>query len=526
MMEDAQIPVLLTQKDLLERLSLLSATSSLLPTPCSLICLDTDWETIAQEPDEPPESAVTPDNLAYVIYTSGSTGKPKGTMLRHRGLCNLTDVQRRAFDIREQSRILQFSPLSFDASVWETFMALRNGATLCLAPQETLASGHDLVRLMDEEDVTNVTLPPSMLAVMPREELPDLETIISAGEACTADLVAQWASGRDFFNAYGPTETTVCASMYCCDEHDSQNPPIGGPIDNAQLYILDQALQPVPVGVPGELLVGGVSLARGYLKRPALTAEHFIPHPFADEPGARLYRTGDLVRYRPDGNIEFLGRVDHQVKVRGFRIELGEIETKLAQHPDVQDGAVVAQGDGLEEKRLIGYVVPKNEVEPTSGELRDFLRQTLPEYMVPSAFVTLEALPLSPSGKVDRGALPIPDRDSLDLKQAYVAPRNETEQTLAAIAAELLNVERVGIYDDFFELGGHSLLATQFISRLREAFQVELPLRTLFEKPTVAALAEAIAEAEATDSRPQAPTITPVSRESRRVKRSELTQTK
>jgi len=540
MLEDSQVPVLLTQERLVERLRISesanqqiskSANQQINASP-QVICLDTDWTEIAQESEENPVSGATAESLAYVIYTSGSTGKPKGTMLRHRGLCNLTDAQRRAFGIREGSRVLQFSPLSFDASVWETFMALRNGATLCLARQEVLASGLDLVRLMREDGVTNVTLPPSVLAVLPEEELPELETVISAGEACSAELVARWAPDRDFFNAYGPTETTVCASMYLCDEDDPHNPPIGRPIANTQLYILDRNLQPVPVGVPGELHVGGVSLARGYLNRPELTAEKFIRNPFSDEPGERLYKTGDLVRYRADGNIEFLGRIDHQVKVRGFRIELGEIEAVLGQHPGVQDGVVVVREDVPGDKRLVAYVVPaepalseaEGEPAPAVGELRNFLRKTLPEYMVPSAFVVLEALPLSPSGKVDRRALPAPEGIRPELEREYVAPRNETEEKLAAMCAELLGVDRVGVYDSFFDLGGHSLLATQFISRVRDAFQVELPLRSLFEHPTVDELAEEIGNTRRIAPEPGTPTITRVSRESRRVKRSELSE--
>ena len=524
MLQDSQVPVLLTQGRLVERLQISKSANQQINASPQVICLDADWEIIAQEPDDKPESAVTPENLAYVIYTSGSTGKPKGTMLRHRGLSNLTETQRRAFGIKGGSRVLQFSPFSFDASVWETFMALANGATLCLARQETLASGPDLVRLMRREGVTNVTLPPSVLAVLPTEELPELETVISAGEACSAELVARWAPGRDFFNAYGPTETTVCASMCLCDENDPHNPPIGRPIANTQLYILDQNLQPVPVGVPGELHVGGVSLGRGYLNRPELTTDKFIPNPFSNEPEARLYKTGDLVRYRVDGNIEFLGRIDHQVKVRGFRIELGEIEAVLGQHPDVQNGVVVAREDIPGDKRLVAYVVPEDETAPSVEELRSFLRQTLPEYMVPSAFVTLEAMPLSPSGKVDRRALPAPEGIRPELEREYVAPRNETEEKLAAMCAELLGVDRVGVYDSFFDLGGHSLLATQFISRVRDAFQVELPLRSLFEHPTVDELAEEIGNTRRIAPEPGTPTITRVSRESRRVKRSELSE--
>jgi len=489
MLHDSQTPLLLTQQRLIDALPLHHP---------HIVCLDTDWPAIARQPDHNPASPVTPDHLAYVIYTSGSTGQPKGTMLQHRGLCNLTTVQRQTFHIDPHSRILQFSAFSYDASVWETFMALANGATLCLARAEVVASGPALVHLLRDRRVTNITLPPSILSLLPPQDLPALQTVISAGEACTPDLVAQWAPGRYFFNAYGPTETTVCPSMYRCDENDPLPPPIGRPIANAQLYVLDPNLQPVPVGVPGELHVGGVGLARGYLNRPALTAANFIPHPFSSHPGDRLYKTGDLVRYRPDGNLEFLGRIDHLVKVRGFRIELGEIETALVGHPDVRDGVVVVRQDTPGDKRLVAYLLPATSPGPGVGELRTYLRQTLPEYMVPSAFVTLDTFPLSPSGKVDRRALPPPDKSRPELERAYVAPRDETEAKLAGICAALLDLEQVGIHDSFFDLGGHSLLATQFISRLRETFHVELPLRALFESPTIAELAGRVKAAQET----------------------------
>jgi amino acid adenylation domain-containing protein len=500
MLADARVPVLLTQAHL----------AAHLPThQARVVRLDTDWAEISREPAENVVSEATADNLAYVIYTSGSTGQPKGALLRHRGLCSLAGWQKGMFGISEGSRVLQFSPLSFDASVWETFMALRNGATLVLAPQAVLASGPDLTRLLHQERVTHVTLPPSVLAVLPPAELSELRTVIAAGEACTADLVARWAPGRDFFNAYGPTETTVCAAMYRCDAHDPRNPPIGRPIANSQVYVLDRHLQPVPIGVPGELHVGGVGLARGYWKRPELTADRFIHDLFTPSPpfplsegdteavDARLYKTGDLVRWRADGQLEFLGRLDHQVKLRGFRIELGEIEAVLGRHSQVQDGVVIVREDRPGDKRLVAYLVPVPGALPSVGELKSYLRQTLPEYMLPSAFVMLERLPLSPSGKVDRRALPAPERGDLERERAYVAPRNEVEAGLAEMCRELLGLERVGVDDSFFELGGHSLLATQFISRVREAFGVELPLRTLFERPSVADLAESIQAAKA-----------------------------
>ncbi|MFN8596433.1 MAG: amino acid adenylation domain-containing protein [Anaerolineae bacterium] len=483
------------------------------------VCLDTDWPTIAQLPGTPVGSTATPDHLAYVIYTSGSTGKPKGALLQHRGLCNLATWQQGAFGLGEGSRVLQFSPFSFDASVWETFMALRNGGTLVLARQELLA-GPDLVKVLRDYHVTHVTLPPSVLSVLPADDLPDLKVVIAAGEACPRDLVQRWAIGRDFFNAYGPTETTVCASMYHCTLDDKAAPPIGRPIANTCLYVLDANQQPVPIGVPGELHVGGVSVARGYLQRPELTAEKFVRNPFGGRSaGDRLYKTGDLVRYRPDGNLEFLGRIDQQVKVRGFRIELGEIESALRQHPAIRDCAVIAH-----DNRLIAYLVLNADAQVESSDLKSFLKQHLPDYMLPARFIPLAALPLSPSGKVDRKALPLPETLHLERERDYVPPRTETEAKLAAIAAELLGLKRVGATDNFFDLGGHSLLATQFISRVRTTCQIDLPLRTLFEQPTVAELANEIELSKAAQIETSVtPAITPITRSTRRMKRSELT---
>ena len=499
MIEDSGISVLLTQERIKNEREGASTGQSSIFNLQSLVFLDRDWPIIARQPDSNPEPLVGPDNLAYVIYTSGSTGKPKGTLLRHRGLCNLADVHHRAFDMREGKRVLQFSPFSFDASVWETVMALRNGATLCLAPQETLASGPDILRLMREHGITTATLPPSLLAVLDPEDLPDLETIVAAGEHCSGEIVARWAPGRQFFNAYGPTETTVCASMYLCDTDVfySQGPPIGRPISNFRLYVLDPNLQPVPIGVPGELHVGGVGLAKGYLGRPDMTREAFIHDPFSEGSRDHLYKTGDQVRYLPDGNIEFLGRIDAQVKVRGFRIELGEIETALGQHADVQECAVLAREDQPGDRRLVGYYVSANNSELTAGELKGYLREQLPDYMVPAIFVQLETMPLTPSAKIDRAALPAPDATRPELEREYVAPTTPTEEILVALCAELLAIDRVGIYDSFFDLGGHSLLATQLLSHMREELGVELPLRTIFEHPLVAELAVEVDRAKA-----------------------------
>jgi len=485
MIEDSGLRFVITHEALAQTLPLGQAQA---------ICLDREEGAIAAMSVSDPRREVTADNLAYVIYTSGSTGKPKGTLLPHRGLCNLANAQKRAFHITRHSRILQFASLSFDASVWETVMALLNGAALVLADQETLLTGQGLLSVLKDQQITTVTLPPSVLAVMPQEAIPSLQTIVTAGEKCTRDLVQRWGEGRQFVNAYGPTETTVCASMYETRPHEEIEPPIGKPIDNFRLYVVDENLQAVPIGVPGELCIAGVGLARGYLNRPDLTAERFVPDPFANEAGARMYRSGDLVRWLPDGNLEFLGRIDHQVKVRGFRIELGEIEAVLTTHEKIRDAAVLVREDHPGEQRLVGYYVTEDGQALVANELKAFLKNQLPEYMVPTVFVHLQAMPLTPNGKVDRKALPAPEFSRSELQTEYVAPRNENEEKLAAIVAQLLNLEKVGVFDNFFDLGGHSLLATKFMSRIREQFNVELPLRTLFEKPTIAELAIAIDE--------------------------------
>jgi amino acid adenylation domain-containing protein len=487
MIEDSGVRILLTQQDLKDKI----ATDS-----SDIICLDENWLSISREPQINLYNLNNLDNLAYVIYTSGSTGRPKGTLLRHQGMCNLSAAEIHAFNVGLGSRVLQFSSLSFDAAVWEIFMALLSGATLCLADRETITPAQGLLRILRTEAVNNVTLPPSVLSNMPAESLPNLDTIITAGEKCSRDLVHPWSNCRDFFNAYGPTESTVCASTYLCQEAQMVTPPIGRPIPNFQLYILDSLQQPMPVGVPGELHIGGEGLARGYLGRPELTAENFIPNPFSKEGGERIYKTGDLARYLPDGNIEFLGRIDHQVKVRGFRIELGEIELVLEEHPAIRDVVVLAREDIPGDQRLVAYLIEKDKGFLKIGELRNHLRDHLPDYMIPATFLTLEEFPLTPNGKIDRKALPIPDHSRPELEGEYVAPRNEIEEKIAAICVDLLNIDRVGIYDSFFDLGGHSLLATQFISRLEEMFEVEVPLRNIFDKPTVADLAEFISRNE------------------------------
>jgi hypothetical protein len=342
--------------------------------------------------------------------------------------------------------------------------------------------------LLRDHAVTTVTLPPLILAMLRDEDLPDVRTIVAAGDACSADIVARWSRGRVFLNAYGPTEATVCATVD--DYHGGERKPaIGRPIPNTQVYVLDERLQPVPVGVTGELHIGGVGLARGYLNQPDLTAEKFIPHPFTDEPGVRLYKTGDLARFLPDGQIDFLGRLDHQVKLRGIRVELGEIEAVLSEHKAVREGLVVAGEDATGEKRLVAYVIADRECPPSTSDLRGFLRERLPENMIPSSFVFLDAFPMTASGKVDRQALPAPDGLRAELTTVYAAPQTELERIIAAIWQEALQVHKVGRNDNFFDLGGHSLLLVHVHRRLQERLGTDLALIELFRWPTVGYLA-------------------------------------
>lgn len=771
MMEDARVEVVLTQ----------AAVSEGLPASwAQVVELDSQWEEISTESDERVESGVGGENLVYVIYTSGSTGQPKGVMVQHRSLVNVTLAQIRGFKVHRKTRVLQFASLSFDASVPEIFTALCSGAVVCMATEDAITPGPALTELLSKMAITDVTLPPSVLRVLPADKLPAVETIVSAGEACTPDVVERWAEGRLFINGYGPTEGTVGTAINPSVDPELSN-CIGRPFPNIKVYILNKRLQPTPVSVAGEIYIGGAGVARGYLDEPQLTAERFIPNPFATKPGERLYRTGDLARYLPDGRIEFLGRIDHQVKIRGYRIEPGEIEVALKEHPAVHTAVVIVREDVPGEQRLVAYVttngghaesmtgeklyrlpnglevahlnknetdtiyqeifenqsylkhgiklrenscvfdvganiglftlfikerwpqakiyafepvppifeklrtnallhgwnaelfecglskrpgrenityyprmsamsglyadremeeeafkhylsqqdgfateyvdelvkgrfnsepldcelktlsdvmaehkieridllkidvekseldvlegvaeedwkkivqivvevhdlngrvahvsellkshgywvaveqdedlaqsdlyniyarslgkidqspeergqgeerlpLPAKKLQVTVPELRLFLTERLPSYMVPSAFVLLDRLPLMPSGKVDRKALPAPEKVNQMEAETYVPPRTPLEQMVAEMWKEILRVERVGLNDNFFELGGHSLLATQFISRLRQELQIDFPLSSLFESPTTAACASAIAQKQA-----------------------------
>jgi amino acid adenylation domain-containing protein len=510
MLEDAQVSVLLTQQRLVAMLP---------PTQAQVICLDTDWDEIAVHNPSNPSSEVTSHNLVYVIYTSGSTGTPKGAMNTHRGLSNRLLWMQDVYQLTTADRVLQKTPFSFDVSVWEFFWPLLCGARLVVAQPGGHQDSAYLAKLIASQQITTIHFVPSMLQIFLEEPSLGacncLKRVICSGEALPFALQERFFARLDaqLHNLYGPTEASIDVTFWDCRrQSDFPIVPIGRPIANTQIYLLDRHLQPVPIGVPGELYIGGDGLARGYLNRPDLTSERFIPNPFSDKPGARLYKSGDLARYLPNGEIEYLGRIDHQVKVRGFRIELGEIEAVLSQHPGVRENVVLVREDERGNKRLVVYVVHQPEQAFTITELRRFLEDKLPEYMVPAVVVQLEALPLTPNGKVDRRALPAPDTARPELEKPFVAPRTEVEEQLAGIWSDVLGLEQIGVRDNFFELGGHSLLATQVVSRVREVFGMELPLRRLFESPTVAGLAEGIQVAMKAELKRNASPINRISR--------------
>ncbi|MBE9120378.1 amino acid adenylation domain-containing protein [Tychonema sp. LEGE 07199] len=492
MLEDAQVKVLLAQQRLIE---------SLPKTQANIVCIDRDIPTVSASYTPP----VSTDNLAYVIYTSGSTGIPKGVAIEHRQLLNYLYAIQERLNLPSGASFATVSTFAADLGNTAIFPALCFGGCLHIISQERATDPEALGEYFSRNPIDCLKIVPSHLAALlnssqPKSILPG-KRLILGGEAANWSLVKtlrNLAPSCSVFNHYGPTETTVGVLTYQVDFDktgcDFETVPLGLPIANTQIYILDSYLQSVPIGVPGELYVGGDNLARGYLNRPELTAEKFIRNPFDTQAKTRLYKTGDLARYLPDGNIEFIGRIDSQVKIRGFRIELGEIEAVLGQHPDIAQAVVVAREDEMAQKRLVAYLISEQKPAPSSSELRRFLATKLPDYMVPWAFVMLKSLPLTPNGKIDRRSLPEPDEMRPELTENFVAPRTNIEEVLAAIWAEVLKLEKVGIYDNFFELGGHSLLATQVISRVRQAFQVELPLHRLFESATVADFAVAIAQ--------------------------------
>nr|WP_223281648.1 non-ribosomal peptide synthetase [Xenorhabdus griffiniae] len=450
-----------------------------------------DPNTLSDQPDNNPQiPALTPRHLAYVIYTSGSTGMPKGVMVEHRGLVNLIRDKISQFDIHSHSRMLQFASFGFDASVWEIMMALCGGATLDIPVDAVRQDPLRLWHYLEEQAVTHACLPPALLR--DGADLPEINlrpTLILGGEAPGAALLQSLCGRATLFNAYGPTEITVCATTWRCPaDYIDTLTPIGRPTANTCVYLLDDCGQPVPLGAVGELYIGGDGVARGYLNRPDLTAERFLTDPFSQIPDARMYRTGDLARYLPDGNLVFIGRNDQQVKIRGFRIEPGEIEARLMEYPTVREAIVLALGEG-QDKRLVAYVVAPADDGLTTC-LYSHLRALLPDYMVPAAFVRLDAFPLSPNGKLDRQALPEPDQNAF-VHQAYEAPQGEVEIAMAAIWRELLEVEQIGRYDNFFALGGHSLLAMRMIN-LAAGRGLMCTLNNLFQFPVLAELVSKI----------------------------------
>jgi len=529
MLEDAQVSVLLTQEKLAQdrgwktvlspsaalRLNSVEGMengnprSSILDPRVPVVFLDRDLLTIERERIENPKSQIHSNNLAYVIYTSGSTGRPKGVAVEHRNTVALLHWARSVFTSEELAGVLASTSICFDLSVFELFLPLCSGGKVILVDNVS-----HLHSAPERDQVTLInTVPSAMTELLRMGELPDTIRIVNlAGEPLQTELVNKiYACGtiERIYDLYGPSETTTY-STFTLRTRDGPA-TIGRPISNTRVYILDGSLQPVPIGVPGELYIGGAGVARGYLNRPDLTAERFIQNPFNNE--ERLYRTGDRARYLLDGSIDFLGRADNQVKIRGYRIELGEIEAVLDQHPAVNDSVVATRArESLAEKSLIGYIVPKQHPAPSVVELRDYLKAKLPEYMIPSAFVMLHALPLMLNGKVDRQALPPPDDSRPQLEKVYVEPRTQVEELIAQIWREVLKLGSVGVHDNFFELGGHSLLAIQIISRVREVFDKDVPLLTLFEAPTVAGLAATI-ETTISDRSNELPPVIRVSRD-------------
>ncbi len=488
---DAGAPVVLTASELAARLP---------GGSWRVVTLDGDAMEIARQPATPPAIAMTADDLAYVVYTSGSTGQPKGARITHDSLLNLVYWHRDAFAVTPDDRATHLAGPAFDAAVWELWPYLTAGASVYLPDEATRVSPVTLRDWLVAWEITMAFLPTALAEEAMALAWPETTRLrlLLVG----ADTLHHYPSPTLPFavvNNYGLTECAVVSTSgqvppAAPDAQPGLSPSIGRPIANTEAYILDAALRPVPTGEPGELYIGGAGLAQGYHNRPDLTAERFIPHPFSDRPGARLYRTGDLARYLPDGQIQFMGRADEQIKIRGYRIEPAEIIAALNTHPAVRTSLVLAREDTPGDKRLVAYVVPlapaaTGAARPADGALGDYLRARLPDYMVPARVVWLEALPLTPNGKVDRDALPAPDTSAGEEGDAFVAPRTGVEGRVATIVAGLLRLERVGVDDNFFMLGGHSLLGAQLIARVRDAFEVDLTLRSLFDAPTVAELA-------------------------------------
>ena len=511
MLTDADVRIVVTSSAL---------RGALPPFAGTIWCLDELWPRFDALPRHAVDGGATPDNLAYVIYTSGSTGRPKGVMVPHRTACNVVQTLIEAFHLPPGTRVLQFGSLSFDISIYDLLMVIGCGGTLCMAPMATVMPGQPLADTLRELRIQAMTLPPSSLSVVPLTDLPDLHTIVCGGEALAADVAARWSSPtRRVINAYGPTEATIWSTYHLCTGAEASL-PIGRAISRVQAYVLDDRNEPLPAGFPGELYIGGAGVARGYLNRADLTAERYVPDALSGQPGSRLYRTGDRVVLQHDGEIRFVGRVDNQIKLRGYRIELGEIEAVLIGHPDVADAAVVAQRSPAGETRIGAYCTIKPDSAVERAGLLRYLRRQLPEYMLPAMLRIMNALPISASGKVDRRKL----SEWTEPESPGPGPAargNEIEEKIARIFAEVLEVPQVGVRDSFFELGGHSLLATRAVTRLNESFQIQLPLRELFEYPRVADLAQAVERAQARGAPSSPPLIARMPRRAAAVADSE-----
>ncbi len=495
MVEDARVSVLLTLKDL----------AAMFPDYVGpIVCLDADSDLIARQRESNPEGGVSPDDLAYVIYTSGSTGKPKGVAVEHKQLLNRFAWMWKTYPFETNEVCCQKTALNFVDSIWELLGPLLRGIPIVMIPDSVLKDIYALVKTLADYRVTRLWLVPSLLRMILetypdlQERLPALKFWVTSGEALSVDLFENFQKAMPhstLYNLFGTSEVwDVTWFDPRAQNRASWRVPIGRPISNMEAWVLDKNLQPVPIGVSGELYVGGVGLARHYINRPELTAEKFIPHPFSEEVDARLYKTGDLVRFQPDGSIEYLERIDHQIKIRGFRIELGEVEQALTQHSGIQQALAMAREDQPGDKRLVAYVVARPDASVAITELRAFLRERLPEYMVPGAFVILESLPVTPNGKLDRQALPKPDGIDAETMAAYIAPQTEVERNIVDIWQQVLRVDRVGTHDNFFDLGGHSFLMFQVYSKLRRGFDKKLSITDLFRYPTINSLAKHFSE--------------------------------
>ncbi|MGB6679645.1 MAG: amino acid adenylation domain-containing protein, partial [Terriglobales bacterium] len=496
MLQDAQARVLITQEGMLQ---------TEVPAGCQTLILSRLTKVLSTQPRTNPDSEARPNHTAYVIYTSGSTGKPRGVLLSHAGLVNYLSATSEVCGVGQSDRMLQFCSVSFDIAIEEMFTIWVGGGTLVLRTAEMSLAVPEFLAWVEKQKITILDLPTAYwhewvhnFAELKRPVPPSLRLVIVGGEKASAKSFATWSNtvgGRvRWINTYGPTETSICVTAFepkfAATDDIPQNLPIGRPVANCRVFLLDQRLNAVPIGIPGELYIGGVCVAQGYHNRPELTAEKFIPDPFSNDPGARLYKTGDMARYLPSGEIEFLGRRDDQVKIRGFRVELGEIEAALAKHPHLSEVAVVAREDVPGNKLLVAYVVPSRNSRPTPTELRHHLQQALPDYMVPSIFVLLQAMPLTPNGKINRRGLPVPE---VEVHSDAIAPATDPfESQLVRIWEEVLGRKPIGIRDNFFELGGHSLLAARLMHRIGQTLNKTVPLAMLLEAPTIESLASTL----------------------------------